>query len=164
MISVILFSSFIAIIIYCIIVIKLKFSKNTAWYKVGLSVTAWLLFMFILFESAMYTVQSHDYDALNNFEKVRNELTEKEHLARTVLSFVISKRSDKNTVDIEEIHTADKFFKNYPELISEEVNNALSDFLEIRDKREEVEKEISEKGQKIVHRTKNTWIFLLPKN
>ncbi len=166
MISVILFSTFITIIIYCIIVIRLKFSKSTAWHKVGLSVTGWLLFMFILFESFVYMEQGHDYNALNRFEKVRNELAEHERLANTVLSFIISKRDDKSgvAVDIRKINTADEFFKDYPNLISEETNNALNDFLKIRNKREEMDKEIEIKEQKILSRTNNSWIFILPNN
>ena len=166
MISVILFSSFIAIIIYCIIVIRLKSSKNATWYKVGLSVTAWLLFMFIFFESVTYMEQGHDYRALNRFEKVRNELAEKERLAGTVLSFVISKKNDKNAVDIdaEKYYTADEFFKDYPNLISEEINNTLNDFLEIKNKREEMDKKIGIKEQKMLSRAKNPWIFILPNN
>lgn len=162
MIAIIILSVILAIMIYCIVSMKLKICNEMTWYKVGFAVSAWFLFLFIVIEAIVYTDHNRDREALKRYNFMVDELKEEQRLAKSVLSFVVSKYPGTKEIKIDEIETTEKFLKNNPELDNKEVVKVLTDYLDIKDKKSGLKKKAKEREERMIYRSNHPWVFILP--
>lgn len=164
MIAILILALLISLIIFCIVIIKKNLCSNLAWFKAGLGVSSWSLFVYIMVQAIVFVSHNGDFKEVKRHTSELRNFTEQTERNKSILSFVLSKKGEFSKSEIETIESADKFFKDYPNLKTDDVEKVLVAFLEAKTGKEEMGKKLLARKLSIKERSASSWVLILPKN
>lgn len=162
MIGALLLFTLISLVTFCIYVIKKRSFSNLVWFRAGLGVSAWCLFIFIMVESIIFVSHRNDFSALAQYTNEVRDLKEKFEQKTSELTFLISKHKEISEQEIEAINDVDIFFQQNPELKTADVKTVLKEYVETKKRKKMTERNIVEREERIKYRAASHWVLILP--
>lgn len=158
----ILLFALLSIIIFCIVSIKRGVYSDITWFRVGIGLFSSILFVFIMVQAITFVKHKDDIYTIKKYSLKLQDLEEKIKAKKTLLSFILSKQKDISGIELDTIKNVDDFFSSNPKLKREEMEKVLTEYVEVKNEKDEAERILEERKDRKRLRAARHWAIILP--